>query len=257
MKTPISYYGGKQQLLSTILPLIPQHRVYTEAFFGGGAVFWAKEPAQVECVNDYNGNVANFYFILKTKYKLLEAAIQATLHSRETYKQACTIYTLPWLFNDVTRAWAFWVATNMGFHHQVGSWTFDNIGKKSRTITNKVNGLTKEYADRLRNVMIESKDASEIIKYFDAEDAFHYVDPPYLNADQGHYGGYTEEHFKVLLNTLSSVKGKFLLSTYNHPILAEYVDNNRWFQKTKEMYLSASTTAGKKKIEVLTSNYEL
>lgn len=35
MKTPISYYGGKQTMLKHILPLIPQHRVYTEAFCGG------------------------------------------------------------------------------------------------------------------------------------------------------------------------------------------------------------------------------
>ena len=41
-RTPISYYGGKQTMLPHILPLIPEHAIYTEAFFGGGAVFWAK-----------------------------------------------------------------------------------------------------------------------------------------------------------------------------------------------------------------------
>ncbi|MDR2419461.1 MAG: hypothetical protein LBD79_10495 [Treponema sp.] len=30
MKTPISYYGGKQQLAKTILSLIPEHRLYCE-----------------------------------------------------------------------------------------------------------------------------------------------------------------------------------------------------------------------------------
>jgi len=38
MKTPISYYGGKQALLKHILPLIPKHKLYTEAFCGGAAV---------------------------------------------------------------------------------------------------------------------------------------------------------------------------------------------------------------------------
>lgn len=38
MKTPISYYGGKQTLLKHILPLIPSHKLYTEAFCGGAAV---------------------------------------------------------------------------------------------------------------------------------------------------------------------------------------------------------------------------
>ena len=43
MKTPISYYGGKQTLLKHILPLIPEHALYTEAFCGGCAVLFAKE----------------------------------------------------------------------------------------------------------------------------------------------------------------------------------------------------------------------
>ncbi len=36
-KTPISYYGGKQNMLKHILPIIPKHEIYVEAFFGGGA----------------------------------------------------------------------------------------------------------------------------------------------------------------------------------------------------------------------------
>ena len=45
LKTPISYYGGKQMLLKHILPLIPEHTLYTEAFCGGCAVLFAKPPA--------------------------------------------------------------------------------------------------------------------------------------------------------------------------------------------------------------------
>lgn len=39
LKTPISYYGGKQSMLKHILPIIPEHTIYVEPFFGGGAVF--------------------------------------------------------------------------------------------------------------------------------------------------------------------------------------------------------------------------
>ncbi len=31
LKTPISYYGGKQTMLKYILPLIPEHKVYTRS----------------------------------------------------------------------------------------------------------------------------------------------------------------------------------------------------------------------------------
>lgn len=257
MKTPISYYDGKQQLLAIILPLIPEHKVYTESFFGGGAVYWAKEPAQVEAINDFNGNVVNFYRTLKNKFEQIKAAIDATLHSRETYKYACAIYALPYLFDDVTRAWAFWVATNMGFNNQVGSWAFSTGQKFPILNENKKLLIDKEYSNRMSKTTIESKDACEVIRYWDGIDTFHYVDPPYLNADQGHYGGYTEEHFKSLLNTLSNVKGKFLLSSYPHEMLDEYVQKYGWHQKRLEMHLNASKTSGKKKVEMLTANYEI
>lgn len=65
MRTPVSYYGGKQSMLNEILPRIPKHRIYTEVFFGVGAVFWAKEKVEVEVVNDLNREVINFYQQLK------------------------------------------------------------------------------------------------------------------------------------------------------------------------------------------------
>ena len=54
MKTPITYYGGKQTMLKYILPLIPTHSLYTEAFCGGAAVFFAKPPSDGEVINDLN-----------------------------------------------------------------------------------------------------------------------------------------------------------------------------------------------------------
>lgn len=54
MRTPISYYGGKQTMLKHIMPLIPAHKIYTEAFCGGAAVLFAKRPAEAEVINDIN-----------------------------------------------------------------------------------------------------------------------------------------------------------------------------------------------------------
>ena len=61
MKTPISYYGGKQKLCTTIISLLPDHNLYCEPFVGGAAVFFAKEPSGVEVLNDTNTELINFY----------------------------------------------------------------------------------------------------------------------------------------------------------------------------------------------------
>ena len=43
MRTPFTYYGGKQSMLKYILSLIPQHHLYVESFAGGAAVFGRKK----------------------------------------------------------------------------------------------------------------------------------------------------------------------------------------------------------------------
>ena len=92
IKTPIAYYGGKQSLLKSILPLIPDHKVYIEAFFGGGTVFFAKAPVKSEVINDTNNMVVNFYEVVQTDFDALKTKIEQTPFSRTTY---CGIYDLP------------------------------------------------------------------------------------------------------------------------------------------------------------------
>jgi DNA adenine methylase len=59
LKTPLSYYGDKQQLAARILDMIPEHWIYREPFCGGAAIFFAKEPSMVEVINDTNGEIIN------------------------------------------------------------------------------------------------------------------------------------------------------------------------------------------------------
>lgn len=262
LKTPISYYGGKQMMIKEIIPLIPDHDIYVEPFFGGGAIYWAKEPSKTEVINDVNMNIVNFYEVLKHDYFALRKKVEGTLHSRETYKKALIIYESPWLFSDdhVLRAWAFWVVTNQGFSCRIGTWGYDR-NKRAVTIQNKVNQFQDVLSERMRYTQIEQNDAHKVILSRDTEKAFHYVDPPYIDTNQGHYGGYTHDHFKRDLDALTKVKGKFLLSTYPSDILTQYTEENGWYTRKIEKMLSASNGAKllkrKTKIEVLTANYPI
>ena len=265
LKTPISYYGGKQNLLKRILPLIPAHTMYVEPFFGGGAVFWAKKPSKAEVINDVNMNVVNFYEVLKHDYFKLRKRIEATLHSRETYKKALIIYDCPWLFADepVIRAWAFYVCTNQGFSHQINSWGYCRTGHATLSVQNKINRFEETLSNRIRYTQIEQNDAHKVIESRDAPDTFVYADPPYINSDQGHYGGYTDTHFRRDLDALAAMQGKFLLSTYPSDTLHEYIEKHSWNSLEISQPLTASNAAATKsdkrklKTEVLTANYDL
>lgn len=258
MKPPLTYYGGKQRLAETILSMIPKHRIYCEPFFGGGAVFFAKPPAELEVINDSNGELINFYRVLKTDYKNLESEIKCTLHSREYHQAAKVVLGYPQLFSEVKRAWAIWTLANQSFASKLGgTWRCDlQKNSTAKRLNNKRENFTEEYAKRLEQTQIENRDALKIIKLWDNKDAFFYCDPPYFNSDMGHYKGYTEQDFENLLVTLSEIKGKFLLSSYPSEILDRYTKKYRWHTTTIEgIPVSVSPKKRKTKTEVLTGNY--
>lgn len=262
IKTPISYYGGKQNLISTILPLIPNHKTYIEPFVGGGAIFWSKKPSEVEIINDYNRELINFYECVKNEFVELEKMVRISLHSRSLHNDATVIYNNPHMFNKLRRAWAVWVLAAQSFSSMLdGSWGYDKIkGTTSQKISNKRDAFTEDLAIRLQNVQIENTDALRIINSRDYKDAFIYCDPPYFNSDCGHYDGYSIDDFENLLKTLAKCHGKFLLSSYPSDILKRYAEENNWYTKKIEQKVSVANgtgNPGKKKIEVLTSNYDL
>lgn len=260
MKTPITYYGGKQQMLSRILPNIPEHRLYSEPFLGGAAVFFAKPQSSVEVINDLNGDVVNFYRICQTEFSALRLLIIGTAHSRAEHRRAAHILKNPDVFSSLLRAWAFWVQTNMSFAAKIfGGWGFEKkTSRYTRTLLTKRMNFTRYLRNRLHAVQIECNDALKVIKAYDAPDAFFYIDPPYFNSNCGHYGGYTREDFEALLKLLSTIKGKFLLSSYASELLSQYTKENGWYTKSHTMKLSAAKDrVGQEKVEVLTANYPI
>jgi DNA adenine methylase len=260
-KTPISYYGGKQKLLSTILTKIHPHKLYCEPFLGGAAIFFGKPQSEVEVINDTNKELMNFYRVCKEKFLDLQSLVRITLHSRKAHQDAHVINANPHLFSDVQRAWAVWVLSSQSFSSMLdGSWGYD-ISKRSTTtkISNKREQFTEDLAIRLQDAQLECADALYVIQSRDSENSFFYCDPPYFNSDCGHYDGYTIEDFERLLQTLNKIKGKFLLSSYPSPILMKYAKQFGWHMWSMETGVTVNNKSGylKRKVEVLTANYPI
>ncbi len=261
-KTPITYYGGKQKLVPEILAMIPGHKIYCEPFFGGGAVFFAKGKSFLECINDKNSLLINFYQQCIDNFDTLKEKIQHTLHSEAEFNRARKIYFYPRNYSRADRAWAVWVMTNMSIMATPkGGWKRDNGTGGSHIgigLDNHRKEFTNKIHDRLSHVQISCADALSVISQRDTEDTFFYLDPPYIGAEQKHYSGYTEKDFRQLLETLSSIKGKFLLSHFNCRILDKFCREQNWNKKVVEFnsMIPALVHKPRKKYEVLVYNYK-
>jgi Site-specific DNA methylase len=260
MKTPLTYYGGKQQLSGKIIELIPSHKVYCEPFVGGGAIFFRKDTSDIEIINDINGELVNFYEVLQRDFSSLYQEVLISLHSRELHTEARVVYEHPKMFGRIKRAWAVWMLANESFGAMFdGGWGYDKSGQTTKKISSKREEFTEELAIRLQNVQIEYTDALKIIRSRDTEETFFYCDPPYPDTDQGHYDGYSEDDFLQLMKTLEGIQGKFLLSSFRNKNLNEYTERNGWHQIEIRMAkpMSAHTKRSTAKIEVLTANYPI
>lgn len=257
-KTPISYYGGKQTLLKHILPLVPDHTLYTESFAGGAALLFAKKPSAVEVINDLNSELINFYWCASIYYPDLKREIDKTLHSRGIYEHARHIYKHPQFFEPVQRAWAVWAITKLSFASRMdGSFGFD---KQKQSVSIKINNakdaFTQELCDRLSRVTIECGGAFDVIRRFDRDGAFHFVDPPYINSDCGHYKGmFGYDDLMRLLELLCGIKGKFMLTMYPLEEIDQYAGKNGWKIVEIERVISSSRDSRKKKPEWIIMNY--
>ena len=261
MKTPITYYGGKQTMLKHIRPLIPAHTLYCEPFAGGAAVFFDKEPAQLNIINDLNGELINFYRIVASKPDEFRSEVLQSLHSRGQHEHAWYIYNHPVFFTEVQRAWSVWVLSKMGFAGQISnSFGFDkSIARHPKKIINAKVAICDELVSLLEHATIECDDAFKVIRRYDTPDAFFFIDPPYVGSDMGHYSGmFNEQNLTDLLLLCESLQGKFMLTMYPNDVVKGFSDKNGWVIHAVERQISACTAKHRRRQEEwMVCNYPL
>ncbi|XQQ06065.1 MAG: DNA adenine methylase [Leptolyngbya sp. IPPAS B-1204] len=82
------WYGGKFNHLNWLLPLLPDVTHYCEPFGGSAAVLLNRKPAPVETYNDLDGEVVNFFRVLRDSQEELIRAIGLTPFAREELRIA-------------------------------------------------------------------------------------------------------------------------------------------------------------------------
>lgn len=85
MKSPLVYVGGKSILSKQIIKMIPDHKIYCEAFAGAGWVFFKKEPSRSEIINDLDSDLITFYRVLQNHLEEFLKHFKWLLQSREIF----------------------------------------------------------------------------------------------------------------------------------------------------------------------------
>jgi DNA adenine methylase len=231
LHAPFRYYGGKGNMVSKLLRLVPDGgKPYCEPYCGAATLFFARDPAPVEVLNDLDGDIVNVFRVLQNRqtFEELRHMVMYTPYAKAEYLRAHEIIAQG-TDDPVLRAWATLVkyAQSMSGHpHSPHQWGRTFTSK--RGIADCVNSwimritMLDAWHWRLMQVQIDSRDAIDVIRYWDTPEAVFYCDPPYLleTRQTKHQYRYetTLEHHQQLVQTLLQCQGAVVLSVYDHPV---------------------------------------
>jgi len=234
------WYGGKYSHLDWLLPLLPKCHHYCEPFGGSAAVLLNRDPSPVETYNDIDGEVVNFFRVLRNQTEKFLKAIALTPFSREEFFIACSLNDKN--ISDLERARRFFirarqVRTGLAQTASIGRWA--NCKNTTRA---GMSGVVSRWlgslemlpfiAERLLRVQIENRPALDVIKLYDDNRTLFYCDPPYPHEARGDDSSYafemTDEEHRELARVLHEIKGMVAISGYRCDLMDElYKDFKR------------------------------
>lgn len=241
---PLKWHGGKHYLARRIVALMPRHLHYVEPFFGGGQVFFLRDPGDPrlwwdgptsdgskaegvsEVLNDIDDKLMNFYAVLKDPeaFARLRDLLELTLFSEAEWEAAGESISGP-SGDSVERAAALFTSVRQSMSGRRGTFSPTTRtrlrGGRNADVNawwTAVEGL-QDVHERLRNARVICKPALGVIRSEDTPGTLFYCDPPYLHATRTArdvYGSHemTDADHLELLQALRRVQGKVMLSGY-------------------------------------------
>lgn len=258
METVLKYPGSKWNIAGRLVGYIPRHHSYVEPYFGSGAVLFKKPQSDIETINDLDSDVTNLFRCIREDAGKLARLVLATPFSREEYERQFS--PCPSGDGDPYRkALGFLVKCWQGHGFRTDGW---KVGWKNDVAgREKAYGLWDWYrlpvkitmvAERLRMVQVENRPAIEVIKRFDREGVFMYLDPPYLlntRCRKIYKHEMTDADHVELLEAVVGSRAKVMVSGYRSEMYDRYLAG--WEKVT----FKSCAEHGKARTEVVWMNY--
>lgn len=210
------YFGGKAKMICEITLLMPDHKIYVEPFAGSAVVLLNKIRSSKEILNDLDMAVSNLLNVIKDNPDALVRELERYKCSETDFKKAEKL--LENSESDVERAGAEYMLIKTSFNNNRKQFS-PTKSDAEKVLTEYSYGRIQEASKRLKGVEIHNENALMIIeKYKDCEDAFLYLDPPYMERYRKAKKVYRKEmpdtEQKKMLESIANAKAKILLSGY-------------------------------------------
>ena len=237
------YFGGKFAIAPWIIENMPPHRAYVEPFGGGGSVLLLKPKSYAEVYNDLDGDICAVFRAIRDDFERLAHYLRHTPFSREEYDLSYqdTADPLERVRRTLVRSW-------MGFGNSAqradGKTGFQAMVEKCGSSKSRQWSIwlmaLETFKARLAGVVIENRDAIEVIEQQDSDQALFFLDPPYV-PETRLSGSYkyemTREQHETLCTKLLDVRGMVMLCGYANSVY----DRLGWHTITRVTQSMAST----------------
>lgn len=229
------YHGGKWKLAPWIISHFPTHRVYVEPYGGAASVLIRKPRSYAEVYNDLDGEVVNLFRVLRDPETAaqLVTMLELTPFAREEFEVAYKPADDP-----IEQARRTIVRSFMGFGSAAANGKPTgfraNSNRSGTTPAKDWRNLPKCFEpiiERLRGVVIESRDARVVCVTHDGPETLHYVDPPYVHdtraqgnpyCDKGQYRHeMTDDDHRAMAMWLKELTGMVVVSGYDCDLYRE------------------------------------
>jgi site-specific DNA-adenine methylase len=303
----ISYFGGKSSsvFMELINSKIPKSgiKTYLEPFSGSFATYLDDDNLKFDTViyNDKNRHQVNLYkccshpenfltYLENLKNTLLYTTETDPLKKWDFYKKIYKEYikndfldNMNFEIGDFEKAaiYAFLItsAHNSVYPRGAGfnGYKKDKDRLKLEVLIDKLK--KNKYTEKLKSITeFNNIDFEELIRKYDSEDTFIYLDPPYFRPDESGeddgkrlfwYGADKEGVFgpashRRLLELIKTTKSRWSLSYYYFPLLEELLPKDKYIWTEKEVFRSSAQggnnhegkTEQAKGVELLIMNYD-
>lgn len=253
MNAPITaavlrYHGAKFRLAPWIMSFFPPHTCYVEPFGGAAGVLLQKTRVYAEVYNDLDGQVVNFFRVLRDpeqRQRLIESLV-LTPYARADFDEA-------WTATDdaLEQARRLCIRAQMGFGSAGATKGHTGFRIDTKREYGTAQHLWATYPHsiaaagaRLTGVLVENRPAVDVMQQHDAPDTLHFVDPPYMHETRVMTGNRkyyshemtTDDHV-ALLDVVLALRGYVVISGYDSPLYNDKLTG--WVKRSTTSRISA------------------